>query len=82
MAPTTSQPVRATRRRARFRPREDRYGMVRETSEARRLTKNRRRQSATRTLQTGRALALMGIASVSHGDALALAGNSTEDRRA
>jgi len=56
------------------------YGMVRETSEARRLTKeSKKNTAATKTLQTGRALALMGIASASHSDALALGTNSPED---
>lgn len=56
------------------------YGMVRETSEARRLVKeSKKNKEATKTLQTGRALALMGIASASNSDALALGTNSPED---
>jgi len=56
------------------------YGMVRETSEARRLTKeSKNKTAANKTLQTGRALALMGIASASNSDAMALGANSPED---
>jgi Zn-dependent protease with chaperone function len=54
------------------------YGMVRERSEQRRLLLDGSKgdkKDARRTLQTGQALGLMGIASVSGTDSLALAGN-------
>ena len=54
------------------------YGMVRERSEQKRLLlegTNDEKKSARRRLQAGQALGLMGIASATGADALALAGN-------
>jgi hypothetical protein len=56
------------------------YGLVRETSEARRLVKeSKSKDSANKTLELGRGLALLGIASASNVEALALGANSPED---
>jgi heat shock protein HtpX len=54
------------------------YGMVRETSEARRIAKSDAKTSR-KSLQLGSTLALMGIASASHGEALALGASSPDD---
>jgi len=57
------------------------YGLVRETSEAKRLAKESKGKAkgTNKTLQLGRGMALMGIASASNADALALGTNSPED---
>ena len=57
------------------------YGLVRETSEAKRLAKESKGKAkgTNKTLQLGRGMALMGVASASNADALALGTNSPED---
>jgi heat shock protein HtpX len=57
------------------------YGLVRETSEAKRLAKESKgkAKNTSKTLELGRGMALMGIASASNADALALGANSPED---
>jgi len=58
------------------------YGMVRERSEQQRLTKEgasaEYKRDATKALQFGQSLSLMGIASASGSDAMVLAGNTPE----